>query len=114
MGDCGLAMLMAGTADVVYLYSDQAYQYVTACAADETTAGTEICAVWNQFGQPNGFAYIHTGMPEFAYAGTTMAISKKGSGLASVIDPCINAYILTEDYYNTCVKWGLVDSCFAN
>lgn len=112
--DCGLAMLMNGEADVVYLYSDQAYQYVTACAADETTSGSQICSSWNQFGAADGYAYIHTGMSEFAYAGTTLAMSKKGSGLKDVLDPCITAYLATESYYDVCVKWGLESSCFAN
>ena len=42
-----------------------------------------------QFGKPNGFAYIHTGLNEWSVNGTTLAISKKGSGLAGVLNPCI-------------------------
>lgn len=42
-----------------------------------------------QLGQPNGFAYIHTGLNEWSINGTTLAISKKGSGLADALNPCI-------------------------
>ena len=47
-------------------------------------------------------------------AGTTLAISKKGSGLAETLNPCIKAYIETESYKNLCEKYGLEADCFQN
>lgn len=111
--DVSLWALFNNQTDLVYIYSDQAYNYMAACAADESTAGVD-CDLWNQFGTASGYAYLHMGMDEFAYAGTTLTMSKKGSGLADVVNPCIAAYLETEAYYNTCVKWDLVDSCFVN
>jgi hypothetical protein len=53
-------------------------------------------------------------MLEWAIAGTTLTISKKGAGVPDLINPCIEAYIETEQYYNICVKYGLEGSCFKN
>jgi hypothetical protein len=108
--------MMNGYADVIYIYSDQAYLYKQACTNDADAAADSgiDCDMWEKFGAANGFAYIHSGMPEFAYTGTTLSMSKKGSGLAKVLDPCIKKYLKTKSYYTTCVKWGVEDSCFAN
>ena len=111
--DIGLWMLFNGQADVVYLYSDQAYLYIEACEADASTAGVN-CDLWSQLGLADGYAYIHTGMDEFAYGGTTLSISKKGSGLPEILDPCIDKLLETEKYYTICDKWDLTDSCFSN
>lgn len=112
--DIALCMVLNGLADVAYIYSDQAYQYIKKCAADGQTSDTGLCADWQKFGQPGGFAYIHSGMPEFTKAGTTLAMSKIGSGIKDILDPCINAFLQTESYYKICQKWDLVSSCFAN
>ena len=55
-----------------------------------------------------------THMDEFAYGGTTLSISKKGSGLPEILDPCIDKLLETEKYYTICDKWDLTDSCFSN
>jgi hypothetical protein len=104
---------MNASSTTVYLYADQAYNYMAACAVDETLAGVN-CDLWNQLGQPGGYAFIHMGMPEFAYAGTTLSLSKKGSGLSDILNPCIALYLETESYYDVCNKWNMTDSCFAN
>jgi hypothetical protein len=109
--DKALKMLMNGQAHAIYIYSDQAYNYMTACAEDEATAGVD-CELWNMLGQPGGYAYIHTGMPEYAYGGTTLSMSKKGAGLKQILDPCIDKLIETETYYDICAKWDMTDSCF--
>ena len=51
-------------------------------------------------------------LDEYAYAGTTLAMAKKGAGLKDILDPCIEALIETEQYYEICEKWSLADSCF--
>ncbi|KAH8095009.1 FK506 binding protein [Aureococcus anophagefferens] len=108
--DKALKMLMNGQAHAIYIYSDQAYNYMTACAEDEATAGVD-CELWNMLGQPGGYAYIHTGMPEYAYyGGTTLSMSKKGAGLKQILDPCIDKLIETETYYDICAKWDMTDS----
>merc|ERR550532_481657 len=38
----------------------------------------------------------------------------KGSGLSRIIDPCLQAYMQTEDYYRVCDKHNLTSSCFPN
>jgi len=111
--DVAMFMLFNGQADVIYLYSNHAYNYIKECEEDPIAAAVN-CDLWLQLGQPGGYAYIHTGMKEFAIAGTTLSISKKGSGLPQILDPCIEALKHTEKYYQLCDKWGLTSSCFVN
>ena len=59
-----------------------------------------------QFGKPNGFAYIHTGLNEWSVNGTTLAISKKGSGLAGVLNPCIEKVPPPSPSFPSACCWG--------
>ena len=70
------------------------------------------CSLWESLG--NDFAYIHTGAREWVRNGTTLSISKKGSGLPTILNPCIDMFLRTESYYNLCVEYGLESSCFPN
>ena len=42
------------------------------------------------------FAYVQTGILEHSYNGTTLTISKKGSGLADIVNPCIQSFMQTK------------------
>ena len=53
------------------------------CASDP---GSEGCENWDGFGTE--YAYIHTGLVG-TVNGTTVVMSKKGSGLADLVNPCI-------------------------
>lgn len=53
--------------------------------------------MWDQLGKD--FAYIQIGSFEFAINGTTLSISKFGSGLPEILNPCISAFLPTEEYY---------------
>ena len=110
--DKALTMLFNGEADAIYIYSDQAHNYIEACEDPDQDSSGLICDAWTQLGEPNGYAYIATGLDEYAYAGTTLAMAKKGAGLKDILDPCIEALIETEQYYEICEKWSLADSCF--
>ena len=112
--DEALEMILAGDADVMYVYADQAYNKITACndVLQDTTG--QNCAIWDLLGKPNGYAYIHTGMTEYSVAGTTLSMSKIGTGVAAILNPCIEELIKTEDYYDICVKWDLEGSCYQN
>ena len=110
--DKALTMLFNGEADAIYIYSDQAHNYIEACEDPDQDSSGLICDAWTQLGEPNGYAYIATGLDEYAYAGTTLAMAKKGAGLKDILDPCIEALIETEQYYEICQKWDLTDSCF--
>jgi len=107
--DAAMAMLRDGSADAMWVYADQAMNY------DCSQAGitpTWNCTAWGGFGTE--LAYVQTGLFGHALNGTTLAISKKGSGLADVLNPCIRAYMQTQDYYDVCVKHGFTGSCYAN
>ncbi len=68
--------------------------------------------MWSRFG--TDFAYVQTGMFDYMNSGTTLALSKKGSGLAEMLNPCIEAFIETEMYKDLCYEYGLEKSCFKN
>lgn len=76
-------------ADGVWLYADQAKNF----NSDDARAAKKVISwdssIWDMFGKPNGFAYIHTGMMDHAINGTTLTMSRKGSGLNDIVNPCI-------------------------
>jgi hypothetical protein len=39
---------------------------------------------------------------------------KKGSGINEIINPLIDRFLRTEEYYNLCEKWNLTHSCYKN
>jgi hypothetical protein len=108
--ELALSMVLDGTSDVAFIYSDQAYQYQTACTTNATTTWT--CSTWNGFGTT--YAYVQTGQFGHVHAGTTLAMSKKGSGIVGQLNPCLVEFMATSDYYDLCVKYDLVDTCHAN
>lgn len=102
-----LTALLAGEADAMWVYADQAKNYQ--CAEGATDSW---CTLWSGWGTT--FAYIQTGLFGHAKAGTTLALSKKGSGLAKILDPCIDKFLETKAYYDACVKHSFTESCFPN
>ena len=70
--------LLDGEYDALYMYADQLYNFVNSNDPNADGFGTT-------------FAYIHTGLDQWSINGTTLAISKRGSGLKQVLDPCIAA-----------------------
>mmetsp|Transcript_103366 Transcript_103366/g.126296 ORF Transcript_103366/g.126296 Transcript_103366/m.126296 type:complete len:346 (-) Transcript_103366:122-1159(-) len=102
-----LKALLDGEADAMWVYADQAKNYQ--CAAGATDSW---CTLWSGWGTT--FTYIQTGLFGHAKAGTTLAMSKKGSGLAKILNPCIDQFLTTKAYYDACVKHGFTDSCFPN
>lgn len=91
--------------------ADQAYQYDP--TKHDGVSSEWDAALWTGLGQPNGFAYIHTGLEKHAINGTTLTMTNKGSGLATVVNPCIQDFMRTQSYCDLCTKHGMT-SCFAN
>jgi hypothetical protein len=112
--DAAMKMLRSGEADAMFVYADQAYNYE--CTDGGLTHSGAIptwdCALWAGFGKD--YAYVQTGQFGHAINGTTLAISKKGSGLASVLNPCIQKFMKTKEYYDVCVKHEMEASCYRN
>lgn len=94
---------------IIFTDADQAERFKCANNAQPTIWD---CTLWDRLG--TDFAYVHTGMFEWARAGTTLTISKIGSGIPDLVNPCIEAFIETEKYYEICVKYGLEDKCLTN
>jgi hypothetical protein len=82
--DAALNMLLDGTVDALWIYADQGHTYKSACDAETDQAGFD-CSLWSRFG--TDFAYVQTGLFGHTTNGTTLAISKKGSGVAAIINP---------------------------
>jgi len=108
--DAALKLLLDGEVDALWIYADQANAYASACAEDSNQAWD--CEMWSKF--KTDFAYVQTGIFDYQNSGTTLAICKKGSGLANMLDPCIEAFLETESYKELCEEYGFLNSCFEN
>jgi ABC-type amino acid transport substrate-binding protein len=108
--DLALDWLLDGTVDAVFLYSDQAKNYKKSCT--EGTAAGWNCDNWKSFGKK--FAYVQTGQFGYVNNGTTLALAKKGSGVPELLNPCLQKFMESQAYYDVCVKYDFVDSCYAN
>ena len=95
--DQALLAVLEGKADAMWIYGDQADNY--RCPPGEKREGWS-CDLWNMFGKD--FAYIQVGMYQWMHNGTTFAFSKKGSGLNDLLNPCIESFVLTQTFYDTC------------
>ena len=93
-----IAALKSGECDAVYLYADQMKNSI-----DE---GHEWAS-----GFGTTFAYIHTGLNGWSINGTTFSISKKGSGLPALVNPCIDKVVRTPEYKAICEKYFPATSC---
>jgi len=110
--DVALKQLLDGDVDALWISADQAKIYKDACDDAAAPKPAWDCDMWQGFGST--FAYVQTGIFSHMVAGTTLAISKKGSGLARTLNPCIRAFLRTESYAELCVKYGLEESCLEN
>jgi hypothetical protein len=107
--DDALRTLLDGDADAMWVYADQAENFK--CENSDDNSPWD-CTLWDGLG--TAFAYIQTGISGWSRAGTTLSISKLGSGLAGVLNPCIVDLIETETYYELCKEYDIVDQCFMN
>merc|ERR1712187_91572 len=106
--DVSMKLLLDGEVDALWIYADQAHLYQ--CTGDVSPDWN--CSLWEGFGSK--YAYIQTGMTSYANSGTTLTMSKKGSGIPDIVNPCIDKFKKTESYYKICKKFDLLGSCFPN
>lgn len=106
--DVAMKMLRDGEADAIFIYADQAKNY----QCKDGVEATWDCTLWEGFGTE--FAYVQTGQFGYTFNGTTLAITKKDSGVAEALNPCLWEFMETEAYYDACVKSDFVDSCYPN
>jgi hypothetical protein len=106
--DASMQMLRDGSADAMFVYSDQAKNYQCKAGVDATWN----CSLWTGFGTE--YAYVQTGQFGYVVNGTTLALTKKGSGVDAVVNPCIAEFMATQAYYDLCVKHDQVDNCVPN
>jgi hypothetical protein len=95
--DKALLAVLEGKADAMYIYGDQADHYQ--CPPGEVQEGWN-CELWNGFGKE--FAYVQSGMYAWMHNGTTIAMSKKGSGVAEFLDNCFESFRSTKEFYDVC------------
>mmetsp|Transcript_6086 Transcript_6086/g.11639 ORF Transcript_6086/g.11639 Transcript_6086/m.11639 type:complete len:402 (-) Transcript_6086:246-1451(-) len=115
--DDALAKLLDGTVDAMFVYMDQGENYMNAgCIADvpdKTSSSPEWdCAKWAQFGKK--FAFVQSGLFGHSVNGTTLTISKKGSGVSDIVNPCMERFMRTEEYYKVCSRHGMELLCYPN
>lgn len=120
--DDALRTLVEGFADVLWIAAGQAESYRCGASGDVEEGTVNIssfgqgpvrnCTLWDGLGTT--YAYVHTGMIGQDEGGTTLTMSKIGSGVADLVNPCLEKFLQTEDYYRLCAKYGLVDTCFQN
>lgn len=105
--DVAMTMLRDGDGDAVFIYADHASEY-SQCPV----GAAWDCSLWQGLGTE--YAYVQTGQFGYVVNGTTLALSRKGSGIRELLRPCMAKYIATDDYYDICVKHDLVGSCYPN
>lgn len=108
--DDAMNMLRNGTGDAVFIYADQAALYQCSAVGDATVSFN--CSLWDGFGTE--YAYVQTGQKGYAINGTTLAMTKPGSSVPSLINGCLASFMQTKEYYDVCVKNGMVGQCFPN
>lgn len=97
--------LLNGTFDALYLYADQLENFKKSGTAAEKALAAGLGAQ---------FAYIHTGLNGWSFNGTTLAISKRGSGLKELLDPCIEKIVKTKEYTTMCESYWSPSTCIQN
>jgi len=107
--DESLQMVLNGTADAMFVYSDQAKNYHCKAGVDQTEWD---CNLWAGFGTT--FAYVQTGQFGYVMNGTTLALAKLGSGVANKVNPCLWKFLETKEYHDICKKHGLTAQCYPN
>jgi len=107
-----LDMLFEGKADVMFVYADQAYNYKKVCKKSGAQGVTWDCDKWNKFGKK--FAYVQTGQFGYVNNGTTLALAKKGSGVVELLNPCLDKFMKTKEYFEVCDKYDKLDTCYRN
>lgn len=106
--DASMQYLLDGKCDAVYMYAD-----MVESRKPEACNGCRWDAeLYNHLGSK--YAWIHTGVMEHMPNGTTLTLSKKGSGVPALVNPCIEKTLKTKAYYEACEKYGLVSECYPN
>ena len=68
--------------------------------------------MWSRFGKD--FAYVQTGLFEYIRNGTTLTMHKRGSGLSEIINPLIDRFLQTKEYFELCEKFDFTQTCYVN
>jgi len=98
--DKALLAVLEDQADAMFIYGDQAANYHCPSGSTIATQDGWNCALWNKFG--TDFAYVQSGMFAWMHNGTTIAMSKKGSGVAEFLDGCFESFRQTTEFLNVC------------
>jgi len=95
--DKALLAVLNGLADGMWVYGDQANNYH--CKEGAWQDGWN-CKLWNRLGKD--FAYVQSGMFGWMHNGTTVAMAKKGTGIAQMLDGCLDSFLQTKEYLEVC------------
>jgi len=96
--DRALLAVLNNLADAMWVYGDQASNYH--CASPTDVKDGWSCELWSKFG--TDFAYVQSGMFAWMHNGTTVAMAKKGSGIAEALDCCLADFMESREFLDTC------------
>ena len=105
--DVAMRMLHHGEGDAIFIMADIGHTYKY-CPKDAVWD----CDLWHGFGKDH--AYIQSGQFGYVKNGTTFAISKLGSGIGKLLEPCMSAFMASNEYYKLCSKYNIVNQCYKN
>jgi hypothetical protein len=113
--DVALEYVLDGRADAMWIYADQADHYKEGCDNADESARSKMgwnCDWWMGFGTE--FAYVQTGLFNHAVNGTTLTMSRKGSGVNDIVNPCLERFMKTEAYHDICQRHHVAADCYPN
>jgi len=103
--EAAINALKSGELDALYIYADQLHNFIASGNEAAVGFGEKTTAT------VQGFAYIQTGLNGWSINGTTLAISKLGSGLSQILNPCIDKIVRTSEYLEICESYFDSSSC---
>ena len=105
--DVAMQILRNGTGDAIFLYAEQAQEYGVC-----PEGSVWNCSLWEGLGTE--YAYVQTGQFGYTINGTTLSLSRKGSGIRELLRPCLQEFLLTKEYFDICVKYNITSVCYPN
>jgi len=107
--DRSMQALRNGHGDVIYTEAGLAQRLQ--CNYSNQATSTWNCSLWEGFGKQ--YAYVQSGMTDYAINGTTVMMGKNGTVVA-MVNACLDKFLPSEEYYNICVNWNMTSSCYQN
>ena len=87
--DVAMQILRNGTGDAIFLYAEQAQEYGVC-----PEGSVWNCSLWEGLGTE--YAHVQTGQFGYTINGTTLSLSRKGSGIRELLRPCLQEFLVIQ------------------